>query len=369
MVIVLMLTMATMLLGLASMMISSTDVKITWNTKSSAMAFFAAEAGIDRSIQELRNDTSWTDGFTETSQGNGSSYTVTVESVSSQLNRVVSYGRAGASRRIIESIINVDSAFSHALNIGGDLTMAGKPRISAEGIRLNGDAYFDLDSGTPTVNVYAPSTSTFSYVAGSEVDPVNLVNSPPMDLSAARLSDEDWYALADQADESYSYNTDGIQGNGDTSVTINNLDFDDVPANAEGQRTIYVDGDVTLNGSIEGIGTIIATGKIIGEGGFVSKTKYGENPTISFISRDDVLLNWDTNQQSFLNGLTYAEGVYELHGKIKYTGVVTSFGDTTIQNPSEFTTNNDPNFWYTYSSAYNIVSDPINILLWQEITE
>jgi Tfp pilus assembly protein PilX len=365
MVIVLMITMATLLIGLASMIVSSTDLKITWNAKRGAMAFFAAEAGIERSIQELRNNNSWTSGFSKTALGNGGAYEVSVETISSQLNRIVSTGSAGASRRIIESIVNVDSAFDHALNIGGDLVMSGKPRISAEGIRLNGDAYFDLDAGTPLVNVYSPSSSTITYATGSEVDPVSIVDTPAMDLTAAKLSDEDWNNLADQADVSYSYDTDGIRGNADTTVTINNLNFDDVPVDANGKRTIYVDGEINLNGSISGIGTIIATGKIIGTGGFVTSG----TPTISFISRDDVMLNFDTNAQSEMNGLTYAEGDYELHGKIKYTGVVTTFGAATIQNPSEFTNNNDANFWYTYSSAYNIVSDPIDVLLWQEITE
>ena len=48
MVIVLMITFATMLIGLAGMVVSSTDLKITWNYKRSAMAFFAAEAGVQR---------------------------------------------------------------------------------------------------------------------------------------------------------------------------------------------------------------------------------------------------------------------------------------------------------------------------------
>lgn len=362
---VLLITMATMLVGLTSLILSSTEMKITWNFKRSAMAFFAAEAGLERAVQELRNDNSWTTGFDETDLSNDASYQVTLESVSGQLSRIISTGAAGASRRLIEAVINIDSAFDHALNIGGDLLLSGRPRISAEGIRVNGDVFLDLDSGTPSLNIFAPADSVITFSEGSEIDPVNLFEKAPLDLNAARLSDEDWSNLADLADPTYTYDNDGIPGNNDTTLTINNLDFADVPPDADGKRTIYVDGDITLNGTIAGIGTIIATGKIIGTGGFVTIGI----PTISFISRDDVMLNFGTNAQSLLNGLTYAEGDYELHGKIKYTGVVTTFGTATIQNPSEFANNSDPNFWYTYSSAYSIVSDPIDILLWHEITE
>lgn len=364
MVIVMMVMASTLLIGLAGMVVSNTDMKITWNYKRSAQAFFAAESGVQRAIAELREDNSWLAGFSSTNQNNGTSYRVTVATLTPQLLRLDSYGGAGSSRRHIEAIVNVDSAFDHAINLGGDLHISGKPRVSTEGIRLNGDAYFDLDNGTPNLNMHAPSTSTFTYVDGSETEPVSRVETPALDLNAAKLSDDDWSLLASKATGSYHYDTDGITGNRSTNVTFNGLNFSNVPADADGKRTIYVDGDVMIHGAISGTGTIIATGKIVGSGDF-----YSSGATISFIAKDDVLLNFDTNRQSELNGLTYTEGDYEMHGKIKYTGVVTAFGTAIIQNPSEFTNNSDPNFWYTYSSAYNIVSDPIDILLWQEVID
>ncbi|MCZ7583089.1 MAG: pilus assembly PilX N-terminal domain-containing protein [Deltaproteobacteria bacterium] len=364
MVTVLLITMITMLVGLAAMIVSSTDLKITWNYKRGAQAFYAAESGVQRAIAELREDNDWTDGFAETAQNNGTQYEVAFSSISESLGMISATGRAGASKRRIEVIVNIDSAFDHALNIGGDLVMAGKPKISSEGVRLNGDAYFDWDNGTTPINLYAPTTSTLTYAEGSNELPVNRIDAEPLDIKAARLTDDDWNRLANQAASSYFFDNDGITGSRDVSITINNLDFNDVPPNAEGKRTIYVDGDLTLNGTISGVGTIVSTGKITGTGGFVANG----NPTVSFVAKDDVLLNFDTNNQSNLNGLTYTEGDYRMYGKIHYTGVVTSFGGATIQNPSEFTNNNDPAYWYTYSAAYAIVSDPIDILAWQEVT-
>jgi hypothetical protein len=108
---------------------------------------------------------------------------------------------------------------------------------------------------------------------------------------------------------------------------------------------------------------VIATGKVICTGGFVAK-----GPTVTFIAKDDVLINFDTNAQSTINGLVYTEGDYELHGKVKFFGVVTAFGSVTVQNPSQFTNNSDPNFWYTYSPAYSIIADSVNVLSWSEVT-
>ncbi|MCB1155449.1 hypothetical protein KDL45_17445, partial [bacterium] len=350
MIVVMVVLMLTLLVGMGGMVVASTDLKITANYRTGAQAFFAAEAGVQNAIAELRENNEWTAGIPSTAQANGTSYEVTVDTLSGQIARLVSRGQSGNSLRIIEVVVNIDSAFDHALNVGGDLLLAGKPRVSSEGVRLNGDAYLDLDSGTPDLNIYAPSTSTINFVDGSNTNPVHRYEKEALDLSAAKLSDEDWVDLAHKAPVGYSYDSDGIMGNGDTPMTINNLNFNNVPEDADGKRAIYVDGDLVLHGAIQGIGTIICTGKIIGAG-----ISSGNGTTVSLISKDDVLLDFASggNQQNFLNGLTYAEGDYELHGKIKYTGVVTAFGTVTVQNPSEFSNNSDPNFWYTYSSAYN----------------
>lgn len=78
-VIVMMILMATVMLGMASMMIASMDIRISGNYRDSVQVFFAAEAGIERSIAALRADKDWIDGFTysgDTTLANASQYEV-----------------------------------------------------------------------------------------------------------------------------------------------------------------------------------------------------------------------------------------------------------------------------------------------------
>jgi hypothetical protein len=375
MLIVVMIMMGVSLLGLASLLVVGTDIRIAGQYKQSAQAFWAAEAGVQRTLGELRDNRDFTGEIDPEAMGNSSVFSANVTPLSGYLVRVVAEGRNKTSRRRIEVIINTDSAFESALNVGGDLTLEGKPRISSEGVRVNGDAYLDLDSGTPELNLYMPTDGTLN--AEGDLTNLNRVEKEAMDLAAIKLKDTDWYDMGDMASEAFVFDNDSSYRNrhrnrnqygflnGDTVMTMNNLDFNDVPPGANGNRVIFVDGDLTLNGTIAGTGTIVTTGKIICTGGFVTSG----TPTVTMIAKDDVMINFDTNAQSEINGLVYTEGDYELHGKIKFTGVVTAFGSVNVQNPSQFTNNSDPNYWYTYSPAYNILTDPIDILSWTEIEQ
>jgi len=361
MLIVIVVLMAVSLLGLASVMVVSLDLRIAGHYRQSDMAFWAAEAGVQRSLGELRDDRTYLGDIEEETLNNNATSSAAIEQFSGFISRIEATGVAGTAVRRIEVLINVDSAFESAINVGGDLTLVGKPRVSAEGVRLNGDGYVDLDDGTPELNIYQAPGHTMT-APGNNTN-LNVTEKAPMDLAAIKLRDDEWRTLAGNAHSSFYFDDNGTWADKDSPRTITNLDFDDVPVGTDGNRTIFVDGDLVLNGTISGIGTIVATGKIIGEGGFVTS----QTPTITMVAMDDVLLNFDTEAQSQLNGLVYTEGDYELHGKIKYTGVVTAFGSVNIQNPSEFTNNNDSNYWFTYSSAYNIISDPIDVLSWTDL--
>lgn len=362
MIIILMILMAVSLLGMASMLVVGTDIRIAGNYKDSAQAFWAAEGGVQRALSTLSDDRSYVGDIAAESLDNHTISSAEVTSLSGFLTRVVGVGRNGSGIRKVEVLINTDSAFESAINVGGDVHIAGKPRISSEGVRVNGNVYLDLDNGTPELNLYMPSGSTLT--AEGDTSSLTRTDKEAMDLAAIKLREDEWRSISSTANSSWYFDTDHTYGSNDTNVTFSNLDFDNVQPGADGNRAIFVDGNVTLNGSLDGVGTIIATGKIIATGGFVSSSA---DTTVTMIARDDVLINFDTNAQSQINGLVYTEGDYELHGKVKFTGVVTAFGSVNIQNPSEFTNNNDPNFWYTYSPAYNVIADPIDILSWTEI--
>jgi len=362
MLIVLMILMAVSLLGMASLLVVGTDIRISGHYKRSAQAFWAAEAGVQRGLAALNEDREYAGDIAQETLNNSATSSADIAQMSTFLKRVVATGRSGGAIRKVEVIVNVDSVFEAAINAGGDVILDGKPRISTEGVRINGDAYLNLDAGTPELNIYMSEGSTLN--AEGHTTNLHRFDKEPMDLSAIKLTDEQWMEMAASAHGDYKFNDDGVFGNGDTNVSFTDLDFDDIEVGPDGHRAIYVDGDVHVSGELSGIGTIIATGKIICEGEFETSNK----PTVSMIAKDDVLLNFDTESMSELNGLVYTEGDYELHGKIKFWGVVTAFGSVTIQNPSEFTNNSCPNYWYTYSPAYNIIADPIDVLSWTEIT-
>ena len=378
-VVTLMILLATTVVGMASLVIVNSDTKIAGNFRDNKIAFFAAEAGIQRSMKALRADLDWTDGFQDASMTNGSGYGVEVTPGLNSRLTLLADGSFGKAKRKVEVVINIDSVFLCALNAGRDINLIGKPRISQEGIRANENIYLELDNGTPPLNVKIPDMENVTLISdcyGEGAQGGELVHAmgacdvyvtevPPLDFDAVTLELSEWREMASLAEGDFYFDNDGVFDSKDTNVTLNNFDCSSIPEDDNGQRTLFVDGDVIFNGQLQGICTVIATGKVMATGGFQT----GNGTTVSMVAMDDVLINYDTNSQSFMNGLIYTEGSYELHGKIKYTGVVTAHGDISVQNPSEFTNNSDPNYWYTYSSAYSVIADPVDVLSWREIYE
>ena len=376
-VIVLLILMGTSVLGVAAMAIVHTDTKITGNYRDAKAAFYAAEAGAERALDALRDDREWLENIPMSDLVNGSKYEVAASSIGYFRRRIISTGYYNQSVKKILLDINVDTVFFTAINAGGDLILVGKPRISTEGVRANGSIRLELDAGTPPLYVRIPSIDDVTLVSdcygegpmeGETEQAMNacglyVTETPPMDFNKVRLEMGEWQELAEMAPEGHYHDTDGIFNSKDTEVTLNNFDCNNIEPDDDGKRTLFVDGNVTFTGELSGICTVVATGKIIGHGGYYTQN----GTTVSMIAMDDVLLNYDTERQSTLNGLVYTEGDYELHGKIKFTGVVTAMGNVSAQNPSEFTNNSDPNYWYTYSSAYSVIADPIDIISWQEI--
>jgi hypothetical protein len=359
---VLMILMATVLISMGALMIASTDIKVAGNYRDTAAAFYAAEAGVEHTIARLKGDREWTDGLNDVSLPNGVEYDTTVETLTHPYHRkITSVAKAGESYRKLEVIVDVDSVYDHALNAGGDAILIGKPRISPEGIRVNGGIYMDMDAGVTGVNVYLPET-TNATIEGVGADGVTVGQKDPMDWISARLSDSQWKQLADMAPPSHYFDIDGVFDSKDTEVTLHNFDCAEIPADENGHRTIFIDGDVHFSGHIYGTCSIISTGTIKAEGNFVACSC----AIWSMVAKGDVMLNFDTNYTSPMHGLVYAEGDYELHGKVKFTGTVSVMGNINIQNPSEFTNNSDSDYWFTYSAAYNILSDPIDIISWYE---
>jgi Tfp pilus assembly protein PilX len=354
---VILIIFAASVLGMAGVSLVAGDLRISGNYRDSSLAFWAAEAGLQQAIATLAADTAFTGTVATTALTNQTTNSATIAAFGPLTVRAVATGTKGVATRQLEAVVNIDSVYAAAINVGGNLTLAGKPRISSQGVRVNGSSNFNLDPGTPNINLYTPSTSTVT-VTGNNA--VTNIPTPPMDLGAVALSAQQWVSLSQQAAPNW-YFSSGVFGSQADSQTFNNLNFANVTPGPSGSPTIFVDGNVMLTGSLSGTGTIVATGSITGENGFVTN-----GSTVSFVAKGDILLNFDTNAQSSMNGLVFTEGNYELHGKMQFTGVVMAFGSVDVEAPSQFTNNSDPNFWYTYSSAYATIADPVHVLSWAE---
>jgi hypothetical protein len=418
---VILIIFAAAVIGMAGVSLVGGDLRIAGNYRDDSLAFWASEAAAQQALETLRQNPEFTGTVNLASLSNQTTSSATISSFGPLTVRAVANGGKGVASRQIEEIINTDSAFSGALNVGGNLTLVGQPTITNQGIRLNGSANLNLDSGTPTLDLYAPSSSQVTVTGDTKA--VNRIAKPAMDIGAVKVTLPEFKSLANQAAPAWSFGG-AVFGDQSNSQTFSSLDFNSVTPAANGMRTIFVDGNVIVTDSISGTGTIVATGSITltggsadpsgsngsngnngsngsngngggnmqggcsggnmgggssGNGGSNGNGGYGgsggnngadgmitSGATVSMIAQRDVLLNFDTNTQSKMNGLVYTEGNYELHGKVQFTGVVTAFGSVDVESPSQFTANSDPNYWYTYSSAYNVIADPAHVLSWAE---
>jgi hypothetical protein len=359
MLVVLLVVVAVTVLGAAAVSLAVGDIRVSGNYRDSALAFWAADGALQQGVEAVRQNPAFTGAVTLTPLSNATTTSASVVALSTNMVQVLATGKKGPATKTLEAVLNTDSVFTGTINVGGDLTLAGKPRISGPGVRVNGNAALNLDPGTPNFNLMIPTSSTVSLTGNNAY---TRVNTPAMDLGAVAPTTQEWMTLANQAAPAWYFGS-GAFGSQQASQTFVNLDFGTVTPGPTGQRTIFVDGNVPLNGSLSGTGTIITTGSITADNGFVTN-----GSTVSMVAQGNILLNFDTNAQSSMNGLIFSEGNYELHGKISFTGIVTAFGSVDVQAPSQFTNNSDPNFWYTYSSAYNILSDPAHVLSWAQDT-
>jgi len=96
--------------GVSLLTMTSNDIKLSTLQRDSTQAFYLAEAGIQRSIKELKNDFAWRGGFTDEFLGSGT-YTVVIEdsnddpSIPSNQVRVTSTGKVANSVRKIETFV------------------------------------------------------------------------------------------------------------------------------------------------------------------------------------------------------------------------------------------------------------------------
>ena len=97
------------LIGIASMMTSSTDMDISGNSQHSTSAFYIADAGVEKTFSILRDSSSWRDGFNNQPLSGGT-YTVTLADSASDPylgpnEKVTSVGEYSDTKSAIEVVV------------------------------------------------------------------------------------------------------------------------------------------------------------------------------------------------------------------------------------------------------------------------
>jgi Tfp pilus assembly protein PilX len=344
---VILIIFAASVVGMAGVSLVAGDLRIAGNYRDSSLAFWAADGALQTALETLRQDESFTGAVTVPALTNGAAGAATVTAFSSGMVRAVATGKAGAATKTVEAILSDGGLFGAAMTVGGSIVMQGGPQVGSAGIRLDGNGTFQLNSGTPAFNLFVNPASTVVVQGGT----VNQIPTPPLNMSAYKLTSNQWAELEAKAAPAWTFS-------GGTTIQ-GGLNFNNVTPAADGSRTIYVNGNVVIQGALAGTGTIVATGTV------TTQSATSSGATITIIDKGDTTLQFGGSSNT-INCLLYTEGSLTMQGPVSFTGVVAVFGNVTMQGAPQYIGNPDPNFWETYSSAYNTIAPPVAVLSWAQ---
>jgi len=255
----------------AFLFLVSGTVRTMTSSLNSTKALYLAEAGLNKGLWYLLTPIAqggmgihWRPSNHSENFGSGS-FTISVtDSIVDDKVVLRSTGRAGFDERTVQFSLKREGlplAFDYALFNYDGLGLLGNTNVWGDIHVVDGNAYIawpcDIEDGEVTVAPGYSVSGNGEYEVGETPDP--LPQMPSIDHS--------YYD--DQIAQVYS---------GGPNVLIGDQNFDDY--NLDGQ-TIYVSGEVELEGDITGGGVIVATGDID-----ISGARIDPNTTI--ISKDDV---------------------------------------------------------------------------------
>jgi hypothetical protein len=256
------------LAGSTAVILTSTDIQIGSNYKSSTMAFYNADAGVQYAIATIANDlknsttiSNGTSNILPTTVGSSEPFTasptgffVTISDISmvSDSPKVYSFSSTchnpnDGSKAQIEIFFTM-AGFHPAFGVGilsdGNITIAGSPNISG-GMHANGNLSQSGAGGFIDGNVSAVGTAS----AGSCQSPDCTIspNSDRIDVPLITAADLNaWRTQAMSAPNVYS-----------AVPTYNYSDSGD-----QSHKIVFVDGNINVSGSALKNVTILATGNI-----------------------------------------------------------------------------------------------------------
>ncbi|MCM8782477.1 MAG: hypothetical protein NC828_05455 [Candidatus Omnitrophica bacterium] len=268
------------LLGIIVLLCSAISLMVLRDTytitriKSGMQAYFLAEAGIEEALKELTDDFNWSPPGSK-SLGAGTYILTITNSTDSTRKLITSTGTVGAVSRIIKVQVrnNIPPAFTYAMLSGGQTRIWGWSTINGD-IHANSTLTSVL-APAMSIGLLLPSTVNGGASACGRVRIYNgSVNpGPPVDNAPAVPLPN-----FDDAFFNYYYNLANADGKAySTSQTFNSDQC------TGSNHVIYVNGNITLNGSWSTTGCYVATGNITINGA-ITQLKYQNLP--AFMSKN-----------------------------------------------------------------------------------
>jgi hypothetical protein len=330
------------LLGIATLICSSISIMVlrdTYNVrrvKYGMQAYFLAEAGIEESLREINHDFDWIPTGYPKALGAGN-YSVTMSVFPTDLSRklLISTGTVqGVSMSIsIQVLYTGPEAFNYPALGGGKLTVAGGSVIS-DTVPINvhsnnpGNGAVEVgsiwpwSSGLVEGNASACGTVTVrnnGTVTGTVTNGAPAVDLPPFDDNFFQY----YYNLANMGGTAYS----------------GNRTFTSDPCLGSTYKTVYVNGQVRLNGTWTMTGCIVATGKIIinkWTSGRITQHQYGNLP--AFMSKESDVEIYDPTDiegMIYANGYIFIDSIFGTYGPTIIYGALYGKSWVNIKNATQ----------------------------------
>jgi cytoskeletal protein CcmA (bactofilin family) len=239
-VLVLLGTLLVLLMGLGIVSATSTELVIARNQRDAAQALSIAEAGLERARVKIAALPSWSAGYTNVPFGGGS-YTVTVTPIGPADARLTSTGTIGRAKKIISCRVRVrvDSSFYHAFYQAAPFNVSnGTLHI------VGGNVYAEGDATINRANVQIDGNLTVGgdiHLSGGSNLRVGGTTTLYADLLPMPKPPESFY----RAIASAIYEGDQVWN----GITLND-------------NLLFVHGNLTISGTIHGVGTIVVTGNL-----------------------------------------------------------------------------------------------------------
>jgi len=301
------------IIGIYANNVATTEIQMTTNVQTNQMAFFDADAGVQRTLAMIReqlNDNIQIEDIdlndSEYQAPTGFTFEVTKIGTWDEADPVYFFESTGfgpnkpnGASFTIEVAFTRSTQIHPAFNIGilsdGDITLNGEPNVVGN-IHANGNVEQKSGDGSITGYVSAVGTAvvdaTVSGGVSSGVDPIEVPY-----ISSEQF--DEWRAMADiREDGPYTFSSTG---------------------NLNGQ-IIFVDGDLTIpNGNIVINATFIATGDITFRGQSIVESPGGPIG-VAVISGGDILFNGSGHSE----GVFWCNGSFTRNGSNNITGSIVS---------------------------------------------